>query len=147
MLQIMTLLKEEGLDQLTFKGWTVEFDRPATQSLYAKNPIGAAEQCGCLECRNFIAVRNQGLVYPVEIVQLFDTLGIDIARECDLYTTGRTSPGRREYGGWFDAVGTIIADVNESTEITADFQLIPVTRASGLFRLEFQVNAPWILEH
>jgi hypothetical protein len=133
------------LDQLTFKGWTVEFDLAATQSLYAKNLIGAAEQCGCLECRNFIAARNQGLVYPAEIVQLFHTLGIDTARECDLYTTGRTSSGHLEYGGWFDGVGTIIADANESTEITVDFQLIPVTRPSGLFRLEFQVNAPWIL--
>jgi len=136
--------KEGALDQLTFKGWMVEFNRDATQSMYAKNPIGAAEQCGCQECRNFIAARNRGLVYTAEIVRLFHTLGIDIASEYEVYTTGKISSDHREYGGWFDVVGRIIADANESTEITDNFQLMPVTGPAGLFRLEFQVNAPWI---
>lgn len=133
------------MDQLAFKGWTVEFDRDATQSMYAKNPVGAADQCGCLECRNFTAARNRGLVYPAEIVQLFYTLGIDIAHETEVYTTGKISSGYREYGGWFDVVGRIIADANESTEITDNLQLIPVTGPAGILRLEFQVNAPWVL--
>ncbi|MBZ5496408.1 MAG: hypothetical protein LAP85_08395 [Acidobacteriia bacterium] len=143
------------MDELTFRGWTVKFDFDATRSEYSKAPIGAAEQCGCLECQNFIAARNLGLVYPDEIIRLFHTLGIDVARECELYSIGKVATGRHEYGGWFDVVGRIIRDENQSTEITADFELIPVVRPGPFtpsqgfpepsFRLEFQVNVPWVL--
>lgn len=140
------------MDRVTFHGWTAEFDREATQAQYRK-ATAAADECLCSECRNFIAARNSGLVYPEEVVELFRSLGIEFSRECELYCTGLVTSAKREYAGWFDVIGRLVGDENQSTAITPEFQLIPVAEASHpegsfpkpSFRLEFQVYVPWTI--
>jgi hypothetical protein len=108
-----------------------------------------------LECQNFVAARDAGLVYPDEVVQLFNKLGIDVTRECEVHCYGQVLPGRHEYGGFFNVIGRLVADENFLTEVAPGFQLYPMAQALRLmggfpepaFRVEFLANVPWVIDH
>lgn len=148
------------MDQINFGRWRLEYDVQATRQASASIANGAPESCGCLYCRNFIAARDRA--YPPEALQLFDRLGIDPAREAEVYQLAKTQPGRHFYGGFFHFVGQIVrgADalspsgavelepMNEwfSLGFTAAVSLIP----SGLkdlpvVQLEFMTTVAWVL--
>jgi hypothetical protein len=154
--------------RITFARWELDCDAAITRELFSRVPSGSPEVCGCAPCRNFAAARGQ--VYAIEILSLFDSLGIAPNREAELYHTHRIEPGKHHYGGWFHFVGKILSGSDAAKQIGttkagpvwgfdlekvgADFEL-GFTQRIGLLekpfeghpvlQLEFQAKVPWLL--
>ena len=94
------------MKRVKFKDWTLIVDIEATQQLYAKWTEGSAERCGCDNCKNFIANRNNA--YPNHIQTLFDSLGIDYTKELDVNYISKNSSHQHFYDGSFYFVGSFI---------------------------------------
>jgi hypothetical protein len=84
-------------------GWTVRHDRAATVAHYQTVAHGDADRCGCSFCRNFALQRST--TFPADFLRLLERLGIDPAREAEVYEMGPAADGLRLYGGWFCFVG------------------------------------------
>src|SRR5262249_53401492 len=67
--------------EIHYKDWLLRCDSGATQAAYARIGNGAPERCGCDDCHNFIALREQA--YPREVLDLFAHLGIDHRHEAE----------------------------------------------------------------
>jgi hypothetical protein len=92
--------------ELKVLNWRVEVDPDATRRTHDTIRAGGPETCGCISCRNFIAVR--GLAYPPAALELFDRLGIRPDRESEVCGPTRLSDGRYRYHGWFHFIGSIL---------------------------------------
>jgi hypothetical protein len=95
---------------INFLDWSFDVDKLATSQTYAKITKGAAERCGCESCMLY-ALRREN-VFPTEVIELFDNVGIDFAKEVGLYEAARFE-GVIIYGGWFHFVGKILNDTTE----------------------------------
>jgi hypothetical protein len=145
------------LETVEFGGWVAEFDRDANRAAYALIPLGGAEDCGCLECRNFLAARDKGLVYSAEAIGLLERLGVDSVRESEVYGMGpsRELHGLYLYGGWFNVIGQLLGDEPpEPDTIGPEIQVFPMADGAlpdpafgdaPMFRVEFLVALPWLL--
>jgi hypothetical protein len=149
---------------ITFARWQIECDPETTRKLYARVQSGSPEACGCEPYLNFAAARKQA--YPVDVIRLFDSLGVADDREAEIYHTHRIAPRKHHYGGWFHFVGRIVSGADASKQITtnawgfdlekvsAEFEL-GFTHRIGLLKepfqghpvvqLEFQAAVPWVL--
>lgn len=85
--------------------WRYTCDRAATAEVYAGASLGYSSQCTCNGCRNFVAARTE--VFPPAFLSLLTALGIDAAKDGEVYHNGRLSPGKHHYGGWFHFIGTL----------------------------------------
>ncbi len=112
-----------GLVELRIGDQTIRYDRECTRRVYTSIPTGDADVCGCLHCRNFAAQRDQA--YPESFLQLLDHLGVDPAKESEVYYLYTDSKGKSEYGGWFHLVGEIVepgCTFNERAQDNREFQ-------------------------
>lgn len=103
------------MNDLTFARWVLRHDPDATRHAYRQVTQGGAEQCGCAYCLNFAAQRER--VYPHSVLELFKTLGIDAAREVEVYESGPAASGQALYRGWFHFVGEIVSERPEGKEV------------------------------
>lgn len=113
-----------------FGRWKYTVDREATAQAYHRMPHGAADDCGCVNCRNFTAAR--AAVFPAEFRALADQLGIDLFKDAEVYRNAKLESGLHDYGGWFHFVGTL--------DETGDFP--PVVFAPGFSSWMCQAYAP-----
>lgn len=134
-----------------YRGWVADVDVDATRKAYAQGGQGASAECGCDECANFIAARDAGYIYPVEVATLLSEMGVDLTRESEVYVDGRADRGSIVYSGWFNIAGELLGGDDEPVEIEPGFELcmLPegavVEDAFGeipVFRVEFTVLAP-----
>jgi len=88
-----------------FGPWTIQSDVAATRRCYEHCKHGGTEACGCPNCTNFALVRE--LAYPLELLALFDSLGIDFKKEHEVHHYRRTPAGLHIYRGWFYVVGSV----------------------------------------
>ena len=160
------------MKRLTIGPWAIEVDADATRrELYAK-AVSGPEQCGCLDCRNFIAARE--VIYADEVLLVLQSMGIDHTREPEVYSAGPDlASGDLIYSGWFPFVGRILdgpkpvvrrhlfGSVTEAKprEIVPGFdvELVPdltgpldplgedVRNRLPLATLQFWVRVPWVL--
>jgi hypothetical protein len=145
----------------------IRFDREATVAAYSAISHGGADACTCSGCRNFALQRNN--IYPIEFLNLLNTLGIDPIKEGEAFHNGPTG-GLQSYGGWFYFVGEVVekgenavsvcrvpipVDPNHQPLTVPDmFQYFIGTafpRAPEAFRkpvvaLEFSTLIAWVLE-
>ena len=156
--------------EITYKRWVLRSDVAATRAAYRALEAGGPEGCGCITCRNYVPQRHQ--VYPPEVLTLFDQLGVDGAKEVEVYhicVLGDT--GLHQYGGWMHFVGEIISGRDAKVPAGSDprvktFDLeqagphfqIGFTAETGLslidkpfadkplVQIEFTVDLPWILD-
>ena len=146
------------MEQVVFGRWRLRCDREATWQAYKCIKVGGPEACCCCYCRNFAAARGQ--VYPVEVLALFEQLGIDFTNEVEVYEMGRLESGLRHYGGWIHCVGQIEAEGadpgkfdwknptgsfslyfhDKPTLVPDCFQKLP------LMQLKFAAQLPWVLQ-
>ncbi len=146
------------METIEFDGWRAEVDPIANRAAYAQIPRSAAEECSCSECLNFVKARVDGLVYSAHTLNIFKRLGIDAARESEVYAmdAGANRSGLYLYGGWFNVIGRLLCDDAASpTEITRELQLFPMADAAlpdsafgdvPMFRIEFVIALPWLLD-
>jgi hypothetical protein len=100
-------LLEELVDELRLGDQMACYDRDATIAAYALMPVGGADRCACVHCRNFTAQRDS--VYPKEFRNLLSQLGIDPNKEGEVYDmVGPCDLRVRPTGGWFYFAGQLI---------------------------------------
>ena len=139
------------MTQITYRNWTFDCDVEATRKAYDSISAGGVETCECSGCRNFLVQRE--LVWPEEILRLFDELGVSYKRDAEIYHTARLPSGLHLYGGWFHFVGTIqnepIGPVTLG-RFTIDFLHNRDLAAKAfehypLMQIEITVEIPWVL--
>jgi hypothetical protein len=139
-----------ALKELRIGDQTIEHDRDMTERVYRTLSRGDAEECGCMYCQNFAAQRNA--VYPDAFKKLLGELGIDPAKEGEVYELGPTGPDRFAYGGWFYFVGEMVTAGEKNTQsdgfeywFTAHCPDAPAFRGGPLLAIEFLTALPWVL--
>ena len=106
--------------QLQIGDYELEFDRDATAACYARVRVPGPEACGCADCRNWVAARQQ--VLPSEMRQLLAQLGIPADGEIEVAETpGPSQP--HLYGGWYFVVGRILSGGGDRTFHMGSFEL------------------------
>ncbi len=144
-----------------FQDWTFEVDRPLTEQTYKAFSGSGAENCGCYNCKNYVAYRNEA--FPKEVINLFNDLGIDYKKEAEIFSYDTLPNGLHHMSGWFHFKGRILKGKNyrdslpsggqtfELTQLTDKF-LIGFTAESdltffeddtGLVQLQFEIYIPW----
>jgi hypothetical protein len=113
---------------VNFGRWSVRVDPVRTRHAYSLVPGGYAEECGCVGCLNFIALRPRA--YSQKALDLFGTLGIDPAKEMHAVRIARVPEGGHLYGGRFHAIGEILSGEECRTSSGPD------CRAEGLEKIE-----------
>src|SRR5262245_24899581 len=99
------------METLELPGWRIQYDRAATLSAYAHVPTGGAESCGCDPCCNWAETRAR--LFPPELQQLLDRLGIPFDREAEVYHNARLESGLHSYEGWYHFVGQVLSGERE----------------------------------
>ena len=139
----------------TFGEWHFTADVERTRAAYALAPAGSASLCTCNGCRNFAATHLEA--FPESFVDFLTTLGVDAAKDGEVYHVGRKAPALHYYGGWFHFVGTL--------DLTGDFAAVEMApgfsvslckagappleslRSFRLVQIEFQSDhVPWVLD-
>jgi len=129
-------------------------DRDATVLAHKLAGNGKADRCGCNGCRNWALARTQAL--PKEFADLLDQLGIDPAKDAEVYHVCRMSPGHHHYGGWYHFVGELIGvEETPTARVGGDFQVMmhrgshyepDSMRGRPLVTLGFTSDSiPWLL--
>jgi len=152
------------VELVAFRRWTLDADPERTRQAHAQLGRGGAEECGCDPCRNFIAAREQ--LFTDEFGSLLRMIGVDPAREVEVHHNARLPSGLHSYGGWFHAVGRIIAGGECWREVKpgvlqAEFEPVSGQLAVGLrsdcalvrepfrglplFQIEIEAEVPWVL--
>ena len=148
---------------LKYSNWDFQVDKRETEATYEYNVTSGAESCGCDNCMNFASQRSN--IYPTEIKELLNNLGIDWNKEIEVSHYARTENGQHHYGGWFHFKGnfegkncevplpsggftfdlTPIAD-NFSIGFRWDNSLTAFSGTDKLVQIEFECKIPWVLD-
>ncbi len=139
------------MQTLDLGSWRIEYDAAATRAAYAGLMQGSAEACGCVDCRNYLALRE--VAHPPEALRLFETLGIDSRREAEVYQDGQPRQGVYLYKGWFHLAGRVLARGEAWAAGGGEYRLrfdeqaarIPEGFAPPVVQIEFQVALPWAI--
>ncbi|MFZ1676849.1 MAG: hypothetical protein WAT91_06230, partial [Saprospiraceae bacterium] len=67
---------------LKYRIWNFEVDILSTVKTYENLSGGGADTCECYDCKNYVAYREN--VYPDEVLQLFNKLGIDYRKDVEV---------------------------------------------------------------
>lgn len=139
------------MTQITYRDWILDCDVEATRAGYETISQGGAESCNCSGCQNFLAQRDS--IYPAEVVDLFDRLGVNYKRDAETYHTARLAAGVHLYGSWFHFVGAMAKEpIGPATldNLTIDF--IPHNALAAkafenqpLVQIEITVKLSWVL--
>jgi hypothetical protein len=146
------------MGRVFIRPWLLKYDDLATRAAYKKIRAGGPEACGCQHCNNFALARDR--IYPQEVENFLNMVGIDFKKESEVIHLGRTGPSLHLYSGSFYFIGTaeFTPDINcDSTAFVAvnkDFSWQfknsqePVNGAFGmqcLVEMEFMAKVPWVI--
>ena len=141
------------MEQLQLGDQTVLYDRERTEGAYAGMKSGDAERCGCSHCQNFAAQRSTA--YPETFRRVLDRLGIDPAKEGEVYECGQEG-SLRLYSGWFYFSGELIEPGERMIDAGSGFQFyfsdakrLPESTGDfggNVLAVEFSgAKVPWII--
>lgn len=132
---------------------TIRYDREQTAAAYAARSHGFAEECGCVFCRNFAAQRSA--VYPASFRAMLQELGIDPAKEGEVFEYGPVADGCHAYGGRFPLAGELVTagERNVAAEDAHQFEFFfargsrktPGFPEGQVLMLEFSAHLKWVL--
>ena len=147
---------------INFRDWELIVDKQLTTSTYDQATMGGADGCSCNECKNFQSYRDR--LYPAEIMQLLNDLGIDYKKESEICHYCRQDDGLHHYGGWFHFKGHFkgkdCTSWTSENSYTFDLTTISETFSIGfrkasdltffenkddLVQIEFEVKIPWTI--
>ena len=89
--------------KVVYQDWILSVDKELTQKEYDKINKSSAETCGCENCLKFIAYRKK--IFPQEILDLFEQLGINPYKEIEISYMGDIDEYKHYFTGWFHFVG------------------------------------------
>lgn len=146
----------------TYKDWILTVDRKATQAMYAGLGSSSSEDCGCTDCKNYIA--NRPNIFPVEVKELFARLGIDYFKESEIWRVYKADY-LHVYNVYFHFKGTLegsdclvsvqdggftslLIPVDERVSIgfSLDNSMSCFDDNRNLVQIEFAVKLPWLLD-
>jgi hypothetical protein len=139
------------MDQIQLGDQIIRFDKIRTRAAYEAMPRGDADRCGCLYCLNFAAQRLSA--FPNEFVSMLQNIGIDPAKEGEVYELGPEGE-RRIYGGWFYFAGEIAEGGERNSTLPnfeywfADAKHLPKPVADfgdEVAAVEFVTKLSWVL--
>lgn len=139
--------------------WNFEYDREATINAYSNVENFCVEQCKCVYCQNFNAVRDE--VFNHEFKNILREIGIDPHKEAEVYHIKPINKNHHLYGGWFHFIGRFITSdpvctngieepirINDQIEILLSNTPLLVDSAfynKPVLQLEFKVVTPWAI--
>jgi|SRR5579864_2566128 len=120
----------------------IRFDRDATVGAYSQMQNGGADRCSCSGCRNFAQLRDD--VYPKEVRDLLNTLGIDAIKEAEAVHDGPVKGNLHHYGGWFYFVGEILekGELLRNVTLSGGFDVVLLPRSESIS--DFQYWCSWV---
>lgn len=150
--------------KITYRNWKIEVDRESTIKAYSQLNLSSSESCGCSHCTNYL--ENKENVFPIEIENLLNKLGIDKSKEIEISHMTKLENGLHYYCGWFHFKGKFegkdcsipLPSGNGSTlefeEITDTFGIGFTKAISNLafenfeeiVQVEFDCKIPWLIE-
>lgn len=160
-------MNNHDVRQVTFRQWLIESDTESTRLAYVAMKDVNTDPCVCETCQNFVAAKEQGLVYPQEVLAFFTMVGIDVEQVTELLHYGQVEKGLHLYAGWFPFIGTVTTgsdakqqvgqdawhikleavDEHFSLGFTNQVDLVPESfRTQSTAQIEFQVQLPWLLK-
>lgn len=151
------------LPMVKYRDWEFEVDRELTQQTYSTVLMSGAESCICQDCENYVAFRDR--IFPDEVIELFENLGIDYRKEVEVFSLESLPNGLHYIAGWFHFKGQILKGKNccvplpsggntlDLTTITDVFSigftegdaLTFFSDKNGLIQVEFQTYIPWVI--
>ena len=123
--------------------WTLEVDREATESAFAKIPGGSPEGCECDYCKNLVVAREHA--YPPEARELFAMLGIDYSKEAETWEWNRVDSNLHSYGGFFHFVGNLKSGA-EGVQYDGNVGTYHLERVGDYFEYGFRRDAALVEE-
>jgi hypothetical protein len=125
-----------------------------------KGAASGAETCECNDCKNYVTHRDK--IFPEEVLELFNQLGIDYKKEVEIISYETLSNGLHHIGGWFHFKGRLLGGKDyrvpfssgaftvDLTVIAEDFSigfaegnaLTFFANKSGLVQIEFETKIP-----
>lgn len=149
---------------MKFKDWTFIVEKTRTKLRYKEVIQSGADSCKCEYCLNY--AMNRENVFPNEIIELFDQLGIDYRKEVEVTEWETFENGRIHIGGWFHFIGEILegekykvplpngGTTYKLTKITDNFSigfdygndLTFFDNNEELVQVEFDTVIPWVLK-
>jgi len=147
-----------------FQNWIFEVDKALTEKTYNNISGSGADTCGCNDCKNYVAFRDK--VFPAEVIELFNDLGIDYRKEVEITYYDTLPNGLHHIGGLFHFKGKVLAGKDyrvplplgghtfDLTRITENFSigfaegndLTFFEDKTGLVQIEFDTSIPWIID-
>jgi hypothetical protein len=82
-------------------------DRGETKRVYSRIDAGSSQMCECVYCRHYL--QNREAIFPPELNELLDKLGIDVEKDYEVVYLGPEPDGYLLYSIFFDFKGTVIA--------------------------------------
>ncbi|MGD1098544.1 MAG: hypothetical protein ABSB35_42010 [Bryobacteraceae bacterium] len=123
------------MKQICFGPWTLRADAEATRRAYERTEQGSAEGCVCDACKNFVIVRDEA--YPPEVLNLFETVGIDYRKETELSHYWGLPSGLQLYSGWFYFAGQVAGGPESWTYIRSTSRQAQLHRLTPRFEIGF----------
>lgn len=127
-------------------------DRECTIAAYKAVTRPWADEFRCVPCRNFAAQRTTA--FSSEFLSLLSRLGIDPAKESEVFGCYPLRSGKRQYSGWFFLCGTL---ERNGKGVELDNGASYYVRGPGNMpapdtafephplALEFTIEIPWVL--
>jgi len=141
-------------EQIHIGGWLIEVDRKATQAAYLnEHPISA---CTCDYCQNYFAACSTNRAFSPSTVAFFQSVGIALEKEAEVYTIyANQEKTQAYYGGFYHLVGRIIEKAEGQGYTLIDDQfgvafsekisLISKGFPQPALQMEFTSFIPWVL--
>ena len=149
--------------KIEYRDWEFEADQQGTKDAYKTVQKSGAEACGCNNCKNFVAARQE--IFPQEVLDLIRQLGVDYQKEADASEMMVDDKGHHQYYGIFHFKGKMLKGKDcaislpsgghniELDEITPNFSigftsgksLALLEDKDELVQIEFSVNIPWVI--
>ena len=150
--------------KVKYRDWEFEVDRDLTRETYKSVLVSGAEDCFCNDCKNYISYREK--IFPDEIRQLFDELGIDYKKEVEITLFETLPNGLHHIAGLFHFKGRILTGKecrvpvqsggyrldltaianNFSIGFCKDSDLTYFSDKAGLVQVEFMTFIPWVID-
>lgn len=115
------------MEIVKYRDWVLEVDRPENEALYKEVETPGTQSCACEDCQYFESIADE--LYPDDVKQLFEQLGIDIKKNFDVSSFGGGQMGNA-FNGQFHFKGGLIEgpDCYQLTEFGGyQLNLLPVS--------------------
>lgn len=127
------------MEIVRYRDWVLEVDRKETEAVYQQIEMSGTQSCGCGNCKYFETIANE--IFPDEIKQLFEQLGVDIKKNFEVNDLG---DGVNEYDFEvrFHFKGNLIKGDDCYLPLLSNGYTIKLSPVNDMFEIGFTKNGP-----